>query len=186
MSETVSPKNLNVTDYYQNFSDVLSIKSDLDARRTPMVSVCMNLTNDFNKATVVRNSNGFLGSAVIMAGRKKYDKRGTVGTHHYEHVEHAEDVAPVIARYREDGYTIFAVDNNDDYTPVSLWETTFPEKSVFIYGEEMLGLSDDVIALCDHMVYIPMFGSVRSLNVGTASGIVMNEYSRQNAHLFAR
>jgi len=35
------------------------------------------------------------------------------------------------------------------------------------------------VAQCDHCVYIPQFGSVRSINVAQAASVVMSEYSRQ-------
>jgi tRNA G18 (ribose-2'-O)-methylase SpoU len=45
-----------------------------------------------------------------------------------------------------------------------------------MFGEEQRGLSPEALALADEVVYIPMTGSVRSLNVGTASGIAMYDY----------
>ena len=46
-----------------------------------------------------------------------------------------------------------------------------------LFGEEQRGLSKEALALADHVVYIPMWGSVRSLNVGTSSGIAMYDYA---------
>lgn len=173
----------NVTDYYAKW-ETEAIKADLDANRVPLVNVCMNLTNDFNKSNVVRSNNAFLGSKVYMVGKRRYDRRGTVGTHNYEHIEHSETLEEVINTLRADGYTIYAVDNITAHEPVSVWDTVLPTKTAFVYGEEMRGLSDDEIALCDAMIFIPMFGSVRSLNVGTAAAIMMNEYARQNRALY--
>jgi tRNA G18 (ribose-2'-O)-methylase SpoU len=51
---------------------------------------------------------------------------------------------------------------------------------MFIFGEESKGLSDEILDLCEDYVYIPMIGSVRSLNVGTASGILMAEAMKAN------
>jgi tRNA G18 (ribose-2'-O)-methylase SpoU len=45
-----------------------------------------------------------------------------------------------------------------------------------IFGEEQRGLSPMALGMADDIVYIPQLGSVRSLNVGTASGIVMYDY----------
>lgn len=175
--------NRNVTDYYKSW-ETEAIKDDLGSKRVPMVNVCMNLTNDFNKANVIRTNNAYLGSAVYMVGRRRYDKRGTVGTHHYENVHHTEYFKDVATTLKSQGYTLYAVDNIESHGPSSVWDVKLPEKTAFVYGEELLGLSEDIISECDGMLYIPMYGSVRSLNVGTAAAIMMNEYARQNRALY--
>jgi tRNA G18 (ribose-2'-O)-methylase SpoU len=44
------------------------------------------------------------------------------------------------------------------------------------FGEEGTGLSKETMELCDIVVHITQYGSVRSLNVGTASGIAMYDF----------
>ena len=168
----------NVKDEYRSmFNDEIS--ADIDTKRVPMVSVCMNLTSDFNKASIIRANNAFAGSDVIIAGKKKFDRRGTVGSHHYEHLRHHNDVNVIIDALKEDGYTLFAVDNTPEFNPQVIYDFKFPQKSAFFYGEEQKGLDTDVVAQCDHCIYIPQFGSVRSINVAQAASVVMSEYSRQ-------
>lgn len=175
-----TPDSRNLIDYFKHSSEA-EIRADLDSRRTPLVNICMNLTNDFNKAAVVRANNAFLGRKVYMVGRRKYDIRGTVGTRHYEHVEHSEELAPVIESLIAEGYTVCAVDNIESYGPVNLFDVELPEKVAFVYGEEGLGLSAESIALCNGpMIAVQMYGSVRSLNVGQCAAVLMAEYSRQH------
>lgn len=170
----------NVIDYFKHSSEE-EIRADLDSRRTPLVNICMNLTGDFNKAAVVRANNAFLGRKVYMVGRRKYDIRGTVGTRHYEHVEHSEELAPVVESLIAEGYLVCAIDNIESYSPVNLFDLELPEKVAFLYGEEGLGLSAESIALCNGpMIAIRQYGSVRSLNVGQAAAVLMAEYSRQH------
>jgi tRNA G18 (ribose-2'-O)-methylase SpoU len=45
-----------------------------------------------------------------------------------------------------------------------------------IFGQEQIGIPKKLLDLCDELVYIKQYGSVRSLNVGTASGIAMYDY----------
>lgn len=175
----VDPEAQNVIDGYKGLNSA-EIRADLVTKRNSMVSIFMNVTNDFNKATGIRANNVFLGNSVYMVGKRKIDRRGTVGTHHYETVFHADTIEEVIELLRNDGYTIFAVDNIEKFNPKNLWDVDYPEKSAFLYGEEKLGLSDESIALCDDMVFIASEGSVRSLNVACAASVVMAEYSRQH------
>ena len=72
----------NVIDHYHYWKHE-AIIADLDSKRNNFTVLCSNLYNDFNIATVIRNSNAFLAKQVILYGSKQYDRRGTVGTHHY-------------------------------------------------------------------------------------------------------
>ena len=169
----------NVIDEYKD-KLMSEICETLDEKRTPLINICMNLTGDFNKASVIRANNAFIAKEVWIVGKRKFDRRGTVGTHHFEHVVFAEDLngLPTLI---DEGYTIFPVDNNPEYEPVPVFEVTLPEKTAFIYGEEMLGLSLEVIESCNgQALYIPQYGSVRSLNVAQAAAIMMYEYTRQH------
>jgi tRNA G18 (ribose-2'-O)-methylase SpoU len=171
----------NVADEYRHIQDVVTLRAELAKKRHQFVNVCMNLTSDFNKGTIIRTANAFLARETWLVGNRKFNPRGTVGTHHYETIKHADDWAEARDILRADGYTLYAVDNIYGFDPVSLYEVEFPEKSAFIYGEEQAGLAEDVIRDCDAMVYIPMQGSVRSLNAASAAAIVMSEYIRQHS-----
>ncbi|MFL4499017.1 MULTISPECIES: TrmH family RNA methyltransferase [Weissella] len=183
----------NVTDFYKGKSDD-EIRSDLDQRRGEMISIMQNLSHDFNKASAVRNSNAFGMRKLIFLnpenpaipdapeGIKKWDRRGSLGTQNYEHIEHRRvtDYQAVFDQLHADGYTIYAVDNTPGYQPQSLYNVNFPAKSAFLFGEERLGLADELIAAADAMIYIPQYGSVRSINVSVAHGIIAAFYASQH------
>lgn len=174
-------ENSNTREIYKN-STLREIRADLEKNRSQLINVCMNLTKDLNKASMIRANNAFLGQAVFMVGKRRYNRRGTVGTHLYENVYHAHTLEDIVEYFKPLGYTVFAVDNValDGFTPENIWDVKFPEKSIFVYGEEQRGLSEDEIRLCDRMVYINQTGSVRSLNVSQAGAVIMSEYSRQH------
>lgn len=172
-----SPKN--VVDAYRD-KLVKEICEDLDTRRSNTIVICMNLTGDFNKASVIRAANAFLAKEVILVGKRRLDRRGAVGTHHYEHILHREDTS-FIDDLIADGYTVFPVDNIKEYQPKRIDRYSLPEKCAFVFGEELLGLSDEVIKQCNApMIYIPQYGSVRSINVAQAAAVVLYEYTRQH------
>jgi len=49
-----------------------------------------------------------------------------------------------------------------------------------LFGHEVDGLPDDLLAQCDVRVRVPMNGSKRSLNVATAGGVVLYELLRKS------
>lgn len=167
--------NANVLDRYKGMA-VEEIKADLNTRRSPIIIAFENIQGDFNLSTAIRNTNAFCGEAVIVLGKRRYDKRGAVGTHHYENVIHCPDYS-ILEEYKNKGYKIVAAENDMKYNPVPLHNYKWNDKTVIIFGEENRGLSPELIAMCDEMVYVPQLGSVRSMNVGTISGIFLYHYS---------
>lgn len=173
----------NVQDMYKRSLDE-EIRADLDTRRSAAVQVFMNTENDFNISSAIRTHNGLNAGACYIVGRRKFDKRGTQGSHNYMHVFSATGYEEVFDKLHDDGYTIYAVDNILEHNPKNFWDVKFEEKSAFVYGTENMGLSDDVIKACDDMIYIDMLGSIRSFNLACTSSMVLSEYSRQHRNSF--
>lgn len=189
----------NAIDYRNLGDDFKGMTNDdimqaLDQRRGYMITALQNLTHDFNKATAVRNHNAFSGREIVFLnpenpmdpeneeGAKKWNKTGAVGAQHYEHIKHRKitDYQALFDEWHAEGYTIYAVDNTPGYELHNVFETEFPEKSVFLFGEEQIGLADELIQAADKMIYIPQTGSVRSLNVSVAHGIIAALYTEQH------
>ena len=62
----------------------------------------------------------------------------------------------------------------------SVYDIDFSKKSVIIIGNEANGISDEVMALCDEKIIIPMVGKIESLNAAISCGICVYEALRQN------
>lgn len=159
----------NIIDHYHYWNHE-AILTDLDKNRHPFSILISNKFNDFNIGTVIRNSNAFLSTRIFILGRKKFDRRGTVGTHHYEKlcfIKSLEDLP---------NFPIVAIDNVEQAKPMN--DYTWPsEHFVMAFGQEQVGLPEEILKVAKDIVYIKQFGSVRSINVGTASGIAMYDYT---------
>lgn len=169
---------MNVIDEFK-FMTIDEIKYNLDTNRADFTSVFLNMTHDFNKSVGVRNHNAFAGKDVWFVGRKQWDKRGAVGTYHYEDIHYA-DSWDTFLLHKPDG-PIICVENVGGPQQVSLGNFDMPANSIFVYGEEKVGIPQDILDSADYTLSIPQFGSVRSLNVSVASGIIMYEYRRQHS-----
>lgn len=72
---------------------------------------------------------------------------------------------------------IVAIETADNAT--CIYDTQLPENVAFIVGSESHGLSDELLAQCDQVVYIPVPGPTRSLNVSHAAAVALFEWQRQ-------
>jgi tRNA G18 (ribose-2'-O)-methylase SpoU len=173
---------MNVLDHLKSKS-VDDIKSYCQNNCIDAGVAMMHVNGDFNLSTLVRNANFFgFKEAMYVGGSKQWDRRGTVGTHHYTDLSHIKTEEDFVTYVNNNGYTLIAVENNipkySDKT-VSIfnhWVFTGVDKPMFVFGEEKAGLSDYILDNSDYIVTVPAYGSVRSLNVGTTSGIVMGFY----------
>ena len=76
-----------------------------------------------------------------------------------------------------EGKSIVAIETADNAT--CIYDTQLPENVAFIVGSESHGLSDALLAQCDQVVYIPVPGPTRSLNVSHAAAVALFEWQRQ-------
>ena len=148
------------------------IRAILDRRRRPFGTLILNIDYDLNIATIVRTHNAFCGQQVFYLGRRKYNRKGCVGTYLYEHITHFGTLEHAREEIPKD-YRWVGIDNRPGAVPITDFE--WPEKPLLIFGHEQGGLDflPQLPYLCNQVVSIPQVGSTRSLNVGVAAGIAM-------------
>lgn len=173
---------MNVLDHLKS-SSVDEIKNYCKNTCIDAGVAMMHVSGDFNLSTLVRNANFFgFKESFYVGGSKKWDRRGTVGTHHYTDLKHIKTEEEFITYCKLNSYTIIAVENNiPEYSDKTVsifnqWVFSGVDKPMFVFGEEKIGLSNYILDNCEFIITVPAFGSVRSLNVGTTSGIIMSFY----------
>ena len=83
-----------------------------------------------------------------------------------------EDTAvEALTRLKEEGYTILALEKVEG--AISLFEYESPMKFALFVGNEVDGIPDGVLQLCDAILEIPMRGIKESLNVSVATGVAL-------------
>lgn len=165
--------NRNILDHFKYWTTD-AIKADLDQRRHNFSVLISNKFHDFNIGTVVRNSNAFLAKEVLIYGRKQFDRRGAVGTNHYENIKHLRQIEELDFP----DCVVVGIDNLEGAVPIEsfVWPTAHV---ILAFGQEDVGLPEEILKICNHLVYIKQYGSVRSLNVGCASSIAMYDYCQK-------
>lgn len=161
----------NVTDSLKGKSEE-EIRQILQENSHPFAVCFEHWIGDFNMGTGIRNANAFGAKEVFYLGDRKWDRRSAVGVHNYTEVQWI----PTVEDFKKLGerYVIVGIDNVPG--SVSIRHYRWPSNTLMVFGEEGAGLTPEMQALCRDIVEIPMYGSVRSLNCGTASGIVMYDF----------
>ncbi len=164
----------NVADHFKGQTDE-EIRAALAETANPFAVCFEQWIGDFNMGTGIRNANAFNAREVFYVGNRKWDRRGAVGVYNYTPV----NWVPTVEEFAKlkDKYVFVGIDNIDGSVPLSTY--SFQPNTLLIFGEEGLGLTPGMQALCDDLVAIEQYGSVRSLNCGVASGIIMHDFVRQ-------
>lgn len=164
----------NVADRYKGLP-IEDIRQNLRDTAFPFAVCFEHWIGDFNLATGVRNANAFNAKEIFYLGDKKWDRRGAVGVYNYIDVQWLPTMDDFLKL--QDTYYIVGVDNVIGSRPLANYY--WHPNTLMIFGEEGVGLTPAIQSYCQDIVEIEMFGSVRSLNCGVASGIVMNDFVRQ-------
>lgn len=175
--------SLNVQDEFKGMTKD-EVREILRERRTGFHMVFENALRDFNFGGMIRACNGFVCDGITYTGFRRYDPRGTVGTKNYEDITHMPDpkdfirfirarqnagIPFIVAEYLPKEHEFFSKQKN-------LVDFEWPEECTVMFGEEGTGVSDQYLYHADHIVYLPMFGSVRSFNVASTAHVFMYDY----------
>ncbi len=172
----------NVVDRYRYWT-MEAIVADLDARRHEFHVAIENWQHDFNIGSVVRTANAFAAREVHIVGRRRWNRRGAMVTDRYQHVRHHASVADFVAWARDEGLAVLAVDNLPGSVPLETYE--LPRACVLVFGQESVGVSQEVRDAADAVLAIAQYGSTRSINAGAAAAIAMHAWVRAHGDIAA-
>jgi tRNA G18 (ribose-2'-O)-methylase SpoU len=146
-------------------------------RPREVVLVCAPLRSNINLSRIVRTASCCGVSRLVACGQAKIDaKIARVAADEFA-VEKHRSLPPVLKSLRAEGYQLVGLEQTTNSH--NLHEFSFERKTAIVVGNERLGLADDVLALLDHVVEIPVYGLPFSYNVATATTMALYEYCRQ-------
>jgi RNA methyltransferase, TrmH family len=88
----------------------------------------------------------------------------------------SDDLATLVASYQQQGVRVVSTTSSAE---TSYWEVDLRSPTLILLGNEGAGLSQDLLALADLQVKIPMSATVESLNVATSAALILYEARRQ-------
>ena len=172
----------NVVDRYKGWP-MEDIVADLDSRRHSFHVAIENWQHDFNIGSVVRTANAFLAAEVHIIGNRRWNRRGAMVTDRYQHIRHHPTVEEFVAWAHGEGLSVIGIDNLPGSVPLETY--ALPKRSVLVFGQESVGLTDAVREAADATLAIAQYGSTRSINAGAAAAIAMHAWVRQHADIEA-
>ncbi len=149
-----------------------------NAEKTPLAIVLDNVRSLHNIGSVFRTADAFLVRGICLCGvtatpPHRDIEKTALGATESVYWEYFDDTIAAIQKLKSLNYRIVAVEQTDRSIPLQQYQPYANEKTALIFGHEMYGVSEEVLAMCDDCIEIPQFGTKHSLNVAVSAGVVM-------------
>ncbi|AFN73671.1 tRNA/rRNA methyltransferase (SpoU) [Melioribacter roseus P3M-2] len=150
--------------------------------KLPVYAVLHNIRSSYNVGSILRTSDGAMVEKLYLCGftpapPKKEVLKTSLGAEESVAWEYAKDTKSVILELKSKGIKICALELTDNSKPYyNLTKNDFP--LCLVVGNEISGVTDDILELCDFSIEIPQYGIKQSLNVAVAYGISIFDLRR--------
>lgn len=153
--------------------------------RFPVIGVLDRIRSAHNAGSIFRTADGARLQELILCGYTPTPPHKHLAKTALRAVEsvpwrHVESVEEAIEELRNRGFQILGLEFCPTSTLLYEFDLKFPV--ALVAGNEAEGLSDEVLALCDATVHLPMHGLKTSLNVSVAFGVAAYETLRRFCH----
>ncbi|MCQ2975562.1 MAG: RNA methyltransferase [Bacteroidales bacterium] len=159
----------------------ISVEEFKNAEKSPIVVVLDNVRSALNVGSVFRTSDAFRIEKIILCGITATPtnveiRKTAIGAENSVDWEYAKSTIDAVLNLKNKGYKIIAIEQAKESVMIDNLNLSNTEKCAIIFGNEVKGVDDDVMNMCDLCVEIPQFGTKHSLNVSVSAGIAIWEF----------
>ena len=173
LTDTVTPQGIAAVFNYPPAKDVNNIKSGL--------IVCLeNIADPGNLGTIIRNCDWF-GVTDIVLSKNCADPfnpktvRSSMGSIFHLNIFDETELGEFLENYKKKSYSVLCADTEGE----DLYTIRPEGNCIVILASEAHGPSVEVIRLSDHRITIPRYGKGESLNVASASAVILSHMAKE-------
>ena len=168
LTDTVTPQGIAAVFNYPPVKDVNNIKSGL--------IVCLeNIADPGNLGTIIRNCDWF-GVTDVVLSKNSADPfspkavRSSMGSIFHLNIYDETEVSTFLENYKKKSYKVLCADTEGE----DIYSFQSERNNIVILASEAHGPSVDILRLSDHRITIPRYGKGESLNVASASAVILS------------
>ncbi|GAA4747913.1 RNA methyltransferase [Flavisolibacter ginsenosidimutans] len=159
-----------------------SVEEFRQSEKIPVIAVMENIRSAYNVGSIFRTADAFLLEGIYICGYTAYPphkeiKKTALGAEDTVAWKYFKNISEGIDELKTQGYKVYAIEQAVDSWKLGSFEVD-DDKIAVIFGNEVTGVEQSTIALCDGVIEIPQLGMKHSLNVATAAGVVLWELVR--------
>ncbi len=168
-------------------SDLLrpDLESFQNQKKSPIAVILEDVRSGLNVGSVFRTADAFAIEKVVLCGITSQPPhreilKTALGSTESVSWKHEISAVEAVEKLKTAGWKVFAVEQAEpriwlqDFKAKIFTENSIP-KLAFVFGNEVDGVSLEVLKTCDGCIEIPQFGTKHSLNIAVSVGIVLWE-----------
>ena len=151
------------------------------SNKMPLVIVLDNVRSLNNIGSVFRTSDAFRVESIYLCGISSPPPspeihKTALGVEDSVDWKYFEDTHQAIRELQQLGYCVLAIEQCEGSTMLNQWEPDFSHRYAIVMGNEVKGVQQTVVDMCDGCIEIPQYGTKHSLNVSVTTGIVIWDF----------
>lgn len=156
--------------------DRLSIEDYKASEKTPITVVLDNIRSCNNIGSVFRTSDALRIEHIVLCGitatpPNKDIHKTALDAEKSVDWSYEKETTDAVQQLQEKGYKVYAIEQIEDSEMLPSFE---PDgKIAIVFGNEVKGVNQKVVDLCDGAIEIPQFGTKHSFNISVSAGIVL-------------
>jgi 23S rRNA (guanosine2251-2'-O)-methyltransferase len=159
-----------------------SLEEFKQAKKRPIVLVLDNVRSLNNVGSAFRTADAFLVEAIFLCGStgtppNKEIEKTALGATESVNWQYFKSTEEAIHEIKAKGYKVYAVEQASDSIPLNTFFYS-GEKTALVFGNEVYGVEQNIVDVCDGVIEIPQEGTKHSLNISVTVGIVLWEMLR--------
>lgn len=162
----------------------ISVDEFKDAEKIPVCILLDNVRSLHNVGSAFRTADAFRIEKIYLTGitgtpPHREIHKTALGATESVAWEYFENAAEAAAKLKAEGYRIIAIEQTTASIALQKFEVNASARYCLVFGNEVNGVSDDVITLSDTAIEIPQHGTKHSLNVSVCLGLVVWDFYKQ-------
>nr|WP_315244389.1 RNA methyltransferase [uncultured Flavobacterium sp.] len=158
--------------------DRKSIDDFKKSDKTPLILVLDDIRSLHNIGSVFRTADAFLVEKIILCGitatpPNKEIHKTALGATETVSWEHQENVLEVIENLKKENVLTLAIEQVESAIFLQDFKVEKNQKYALVFGNEVFGVAQEAVAICDGCIEIPQLGTKHSLNIAVSAGIVV-------------
>jgi tRNA G18 (ribose-2'-O)-methylase SpoU len=159
----------------------ISVEEFKNKKKNPFVLVLDNVRSMHNVGSAFRTADAFMAEKMYLCGitgtpPHREITKTALGSTESVAWAHAPDVTALVNDLKSQGWTIVAVEQTDESQLLHQFKPDTARKYCFVFGNEVFGVTEEVVVLADICLEIPQFGTKHSLNIAVSIGIICWDY----------
>lgn len=158
--------------------DRLTVDQYKSSKKFPVVIVLDNIRSQHNIGSIFRTADAFRLTAIHLCGitatpPSREIHKSALGATESVDWAYFSTTKESVLMLKNSGYSIVAVEQAEGSLNVNDFKPAIYDKIALIFGNEVNGVSDEIMEICDTCIEIPQYGTKHSLNVSVSAGITI-------------